>query len=61
VAEARAVIEEAFPRADSVAIVAIGDAARIKDALSAYGPLARMSLTDPEFSLPWASGDEIRP
>ena len=50
VAEAHAVIEEAFPSADSVAIVAIGDAARIRGALAEYGPVSQMSLTDPEFS-----------
>ena len=49
VAEAQAVIEEAFPRADSVAIVAIGDAARIGGALSEYGAVSRMMLRDPEF------------
>ncbi len=61
VAEAQAVIEEAFPRADSVAIVAIGDAARIRSALAEYGPVSEMALTDPEFTARWASGDENRP
>src|SRR5581483_11919620 len=50
VAEAQAVIEEAFPPADSVAIVAIGDAARIRGPLGEYGPVSQMALTDPEFS-----------
>jgi hypothetical protein len=49
VAEAHAVIEEAFPRADSVAIVGIGDAARIRSAVGEYGPVSRMALTDPQF------------
>ena len=61
VAEAQAVIEEAFPAADSVAIVAIGDAARIRGAVAEYGPLSQMALTDPEFPRGWASGDENRP
>ena len=61
VAEAQAVIEEAFPRADSVAVVAIGDAARIRGAVGEYGPVSRIALTDPEFSAPRASGDENRP
>ena len=61
VAEAHAVIEEAFPRADSVAIVAIGDAARIGRELADYGPVSRMALTDPQFAGWWASGDESRP
>lgn len=51
VAEAQAVIEEAFPPADSVAIVAIGDAARIRGAVSEYGPVSQMALTEPEFAL----------
>jgi zinc protease len=60
VAEARAVIEEAFPPSDSVAIVAIGDAARIGAAVGEYGPVSRLALTGPEFSGWWASGDENR-
>jgi zinc protease len=58
VAQAQAVIEEAFPRAESVAIVVIGDAARIRSAVAGYGPFAEVALTDPEFSAPWAPGDE---
>jgi len=61
VAEAQAVIEEAFPRADSVALVAIGDAARIRGALEEYGSVSQIALTDPEFAAPRASGDEDRP
>ena len=54
VEEAQAVIEEAFPRPDAVAVVAIGDAARIRGAVAEYGPVSEMALTDPEFSAPWA-------
>jgi predicted Zn-dependent peptidase len=61
VAEAQAVIEEAFPRADSVAVVAIGDAARIRGAVGEYGPVAQIALTDPEFGPPRAPGDRNRP
>ncbi len=61
VEEAQAVIEEAFPRPDAVAVVAIGDAARIRSAVAEYGPLSQMALRDPEFSAPWASGDETCP
>ena len=61
VAEAQAVIEEAFPRADSVAVVAIGDAARIRGAVGEYGPVSQIALTDPEFAAPRASGDENHP
>ena len=61
VQEAQAVIEEAFPSGDSVAIVAIGDASRIRSVVAAFGPLSEMALTDPEFSPAWAAGDELRP
>ena len=61
VGEAQAVIEEAFPSADSVAIVAIGDAARIRSAVAGYGPLSEMSLTDPEFRASRAAEDKARP
>ena len=61
VPEAQAVIEEAFPASDSLAIVAIGDGARIRGALAGYGPMSQMALTGPEFSGWWASGDENRP
>jgi zinc protease len=50
VAEAQAVIDEAFPPADSVAIVTIGDATRIGGTVGEYGPVSQMALTDPEFS-----------
>lgn len=46
VAEARAV----FPDSKDLAIVAIGDAAKIRDWMKAYGPLTEMKLTDPRFS-----------
>ncbi|MBW4052465.1 MAG: insulinase family protein [Proteobacteria bacterium] len=61
VPEAQAVIEEAFPPSDAVAIVAIGDAARIRGAVAEYGPVSQMALTSSEFSGWWASGDENRP
>ncbi len=47
--DAREVIAEVFPAPDSVAIVVIGDAARIGEQMRRYGPVARMSLTDPDF------------
>ncbi|HRA01911.1 MAG TPA: pitrilysin family protein [Thermomonas sp.] len=46
VADARAV----FPASADLAIVAIGDAAKIRAALQGYGPLTEMKLTDPRFS-----------
>jgi zinc protease len=47
--DAREVIAEVFPPPDSVAIVVIGDAARIGEQMRRYGPVTRMSLTDPDF------------
>ncbi len=46
IAEARAV----FPDSKDLAIVAIGDAAKIRETLQSYGPLTEMKLTDPRFS-----------
>lgn len=39
-----------FPRSADLAIIAIGDASKIREALRAYGPLTEMKLTDPRFS-----------
>ncbi len=39
-----------FPRSADLAIVAIGDASKIREALRTYGPLTEMKLTDPRFS-----------
>ena len=46
IAAARAV----FPHSQDLAIVAIGDAAKIRDTMKGYGPLTEMKLTDPRFS-----------
>ena len=46
VAAARAV----FPGSKDLAIVAIGDAAKIREAMKGYGPLTEMKLTDPRFA-----------
>jgi predicted Zn-dependent peptidase len=47
---ARAVIDHAFPNADDLVIVLIGDAAKIRDVASRYGEVTAMSLTQPAFS-----------
>lgn len=39
-----------FPDSKDLAIVAIGDASKIRDWMKAYGPLTEMKLTDPRFS-----------
>ena len=45
----RAVIETAFPPADEVAIVLIGDAAELREQVGRYGPITEMPLTHSEF------------
>ncbi len=47
--DARTVIEEAFPSAAALAIVLIGDAARIRAQVQGYGPVVEMALTQPAF------------
>lgn len=46
VSAARAV----FPASQDLVIVAIGDAARIREVMRRYGPLTEMKLSDPRFS-----------
>jgi predicted Zn-dependent peptidase len=41
---------EVFPTRDHLAIVLIGDAARIRDLAAKYGKVTEMKLTDPRFS-----------
>ena len=55
--EAREAIEEAFPPADSVVIVALGDGASIRTQLTEFGPVSEIALTDPGL-LPRVPGDE---
>jgi hypothetical protein len=43
------VIDEAFPTLDSLAIVLIGDAAKIRDQVNGYGTITDMTLTQPSF------------
>lgn len=47
---ARAVIARAVPRSSDLAIVLIGDAAKLRDIAAAYGPITTMSLADPDFT-----------
>ena len=50
--DAHTVIEQAFPAADSLAIVLIGDAAKIRQQVKSYGPITETSLVRPAFSTP---------
>jgi predicted Zn-dependent peptidase len=47
--DAHTVIEQAFPVAEALAIVAIGDAQKIRDQVKGYGAVTEMALTQPEF------------
>jgi hypothetical protein len=47
---ARATIDRSFPKSTDLAIVLIGDAAKIRDIARHYGPLTEMKLSDPTFS-----------
>jgi predicted Zn-dependent peptidase len=49
-AAVRSTIEQAFPQPDNLAIVLIGDAARIRDAVQKYGPVTEMKISDPRFT-----------
>jgi len=45
-----AVIDAAFPAPDDLDIVLIGDAAKIRESLSKFGPIVTMPLSAPEFA-----------
>lgn len=47
--DARRVIDEAFPPLDSLTIVLVGDAAKIRDQVKSYGAITDMTLTEPSF------------
>jgi hypothetical protein len=48
--DARRVIDEAFPAPDSLAIVLVGDADKIRRRVEGYGPITDMTLTQPSFA-----------
>lgn len=50
--DARRMIDERFPLRKQLTMVVIGNAAKIRDSLRRYGPLAEMRLSDPSFTLP---------
>ncbi len=45
----KSVIGRSFPPPGNLAIVLIGDAAKIGEAVGKYGPVTRMSLGDPTY------------
>ena len=48
--DARRVIDEVFPAPDSVVIVLVGDADKIRNRVEGYGPITDMTLTQPSFA-----------
>jgi zinc protease len=48
--DARNVIDAAYPSADDLTIVLIGDAGNIRDAARQYGPVTEMPITQPAFA-----------
>jgi predicted Zn-dependent peptidase len=50
----KATTQASFPASGNLAIVLIGDAARIGDAVKKYGPVTKMSITDPAYYPPGA-------
>jgi zinc protease len=49
-AAARETIENAFPASSNLAMVLIGDAAKIRAAVGKYGPVTEMKISDPRFA-----------
>jgi predicted Zn-dependent peptidase len=47
--DTRRVIDEAFPTIDSLSVVLVGDAAKIRDQVKGYGAITDMTLTEPSF------------
>jgi predicted Zn-dependent peptidase len=44
-----AVIEEVYPSAEDLSFILIGDAAAIREAVSKYGPVTELSISEPHF------------
>jgi zinc protease len=49
-AASKRTIGEAFPQSPNLAIVLVGDAARIRDQVGKYGPVTEIKITDPRFA-----------
>jgi zinc protease len=49
-ADAKRVIEQAFPSSSHLAIVVVGNAGALRDGLRKYGPVTEMKLSDPTFA-----------
>ena len=51
-AAVRQAIDQAFPSGEDLAVVLIGDAAKIREQVKKYGPVTEMKITDPRFAPP---------
>jgi zinc protease len=49
-ATAKRIVGQAFPQSRNLAIVLVGDAARIREQVGKYGPVTEMKITDPRFA-----------
>jgi predicted Zn-dependent peptidase len=49
-AAAKRTIGQSFPPSRNLAIVLVGDAARIRGQVGKYGPVTEMKITDPRFA-----------
>jgi predicted Zn-dependent peptidase len=49
-AETAAVTADAFPRAEDLVMVLIGDAAKIREMAAKYGPVTEMKISEPDFA-----------
>jgi hypothetical protein len=53
-AAARSAIAQSFPQPSDLAVVLIGDAAKIRADVAKYGPVREMKISDPSFAPPAA-------
>jgi hypothetical protein len=49
-AAVKATIERDFPRSSDLAVVLIGDVAKIREGVKKYGSVTEMKITDPTFA-----------
>ncbi len=49
-AAVRSTIDQSFPKPENLALVLIGDAAKIREHVKKYGPVTEMKISDPRFA-----------
>jgi hypothetical protein len=52
-----ATIDTVYPGTDDVVLVLLGDAEKIREAVTQYGPVTEMAITEPTFRVPPAAED----